>query len=160
MTSTNKRSKINNKSSEGCNSDKDTKICIVAGDKILKNDKVFRPYLTLVNINTTDVMKINHIKKDTELFITENVKPDKNGKYVGKYSRIKSSNKTNDILVEGGIEILKRNLHEYLTDKYGKNLIKSYQPAHVHICNAKNSNLGNIPLYQNFDLLQLSIECD
>jgi len=134
-------------------SNKNTKICIVAGDKIIKNDKVLRPYMDLVNIKTEDFMKVNQIKKDVELFIIQNVKPDKNGKYIGKYSRTKIS-KNNDIIIEGGIEILKHNLHEYLVAKYGNKVIDTYQSARVRI------NAKNVPLYSGFNLLQLSLECE
>jgi hypothetical protein len=139
---------------------KNTKICVVAGDKILKNDKVFRPYLDLVNIKTEDFMKVNQIKKDVELFIIKNVKPDKDGKYIGKYSRTKTipsshgSGKNNDILIEGGIEMLKRDLHEHLVHKYGNKIIGSYQSTRVHV------NGKNVPIYSNFDLSQLSLECE
>lgn len=140
---------------------KDTKICIFAGDKIIKNDKLFRPYLSLANINTKDYMDIYSIKKDIDLYITQNVKPDKDGKYIGKYSRTKISNKNNEIIVEGGIEMLKRDIHDYLTNKYGNKIIGSYQPTRIYINNGnKHINFENIPLYNDFDLSTTSIDCD
>lgn len=134
---------------------KTTEICVPAGDRVMdpKKKKMSRPYLVLIKLNTGDFRMVNQIKRSAEVYIEQQVKPDETGRYLGKYSLTKKVG-SNDVLLAGGIEILKSNLHDHLRSKYG-DLIGKHQTARVtNLSRSKNQ------IYSALELLPLSTKCD
>lgn len=151
-TRSRKRSKSRSKSRK--TSIKGIAICIPAGNRVMdQSNKMFRPHLTLTYLKTDDMQLVNKIKKEIEIYVMQEIIPDKDERYMVSYDKTKIWG-PNSVSLIGEIENFKQDLHRYLKSKY-PDFISSYRPAHVNI-----RGLKKIKLYKSLNVQQLTIECE
>ena len=127
-----------------------THLCIPAADRMLDSkSRMYQPKLHMIVINSKKFDVIESITKDAHYFFMTNVRPDDTGTYSATWTRTKSSRGAEKkTYVEGAIEIINKELHQYLTEKYQK-LIADYKPVTVTY---GTLNPKKVTLYPAFDL--------